>query len=218
MKTRPGFKVRVLLTGGLCVFLAVAVAFLRPPSNAFGDPPTAYYQTFCGYGEEPPNCEVGGAWYWLRSPEQEKRVVMALFNRYCIRCHGVDGRGVWDIPDVPNFANPRWQGSRSDGELARAILEGRGSVMPPWRGTLSLEEAWAIARYVRTFVPGTEMSRPDYSAPALPGPAIPQAPPVKLPPAPAPSPRAGRIDSFAPQMHGPSPQQPPGPLSVPPAT
>jgi hypothetical protein len=52
--------------------------------------------------------------------------------------------------------------------LARAILEGRGAVMPPWRGTLSLEEAWATARYLRTFVPGTEVSRPDYSAPEQP--------------------------------------------------
>ena len=53
----------------------------------------------------------------------------------------------------------------TDAQLARAILEGRGAVMPPWRGTLSLEEAWAMARYLRTFVPGTEISRPDYSAP-----------------------------------------------------
>ena len=188
-----------------------------PSSNAFGNPPSWYYQTFCGYGEEPPSCDIGGSWYWLRSPEQEKQVVMALFNRYCIRCHGVDGRGVWDIPGVPNLANPRWQASRSDGELARAILEGRGSVMPPWRGTVSLEEAWAIARYVRTFVPGTEMSRPDYGEPAMKSPGIPQAPPIKAPPAPAPSPRAGGIHSFAPQMLGPSPQQP-MPPSAPPAS
>jgi Cytochrome C oxidase, cbb3-type, subunit III len=208
MKTQSVPKARILLTSGFSVFLAVVVGFLRPSSNALCDPPIYCYQTYAGCGEEPPGLEVGGTWYWLRSPEQEKRVVMALFNRYCIRCHGVDGRGVWDIPDVPNFANPRWQASRADGELARAILEGRGSVMPPFRGTLSLEEAWAIARYVRTFVPGTEMSRPDYGAPPAqgpsippgatippsaipPSPSIPQAPPVRTQPAPAP--RAGAL-------------------------
>jgi mono/diheme cytochrome c family protein len=106
-----------------------------------------------------------GTWYWLRSPEQEKRVVMSLYTRYCIRCHGVDGRGIWDIPDVPDFTNARWQATRSDGQLARAILEGRGAVMPPWRGVLTLEEAWAMARYIRTLVPGTEMSKPDTSKP-----------------------------------------------------
>lgn len=107
--------------------------------------------------------EVGGTWYWLHSPEEEKRIMAGLFNRYCIRCHGVDGRGVWDIPGVPNFTNAHWQSSRSDAQLARIILEGRGAVMPPFRGTLSLEEAWAMGRYLRSFLPGTEAARPDSS-------------------------------------------------------
>lgn len=119
----------------------------------------------CDKGGRPgPGCEDGvdgGEWYWLRSPDQEQRVVASLYNRYCIRCHGVDGRGVWDIPGVPNFANPRWQEMRSDAQRARIILEGRGAVMPPFRGALTLDEAWAIGRYLHTFVPGTEVSRPD---------------------------------------------------------
>jgi hypothetical protein len=107
--------------------------------------------------------ELGGTWYWMRSPEQEKIAVIGLYNRYCIRCHGVDGRGIWDIPNVPDFTNARWQASRSDGQLTRAILEGRGACMPPFRGTLTLEEGWAIARYLRSFIPGTEVSPPDVS-------------------------------------------------------
>lgn len=106
---------------------------------------------------------LGGSWYWMRAPEEEKAAASALFNRYCIRCHGVDGRGVWDIPGIPNFTNIRFHASRSEDQLARAIMQGRGAVMPPFRGALSLEEAWALARYVRTFVPGTEVSRPDES-------------------------------------------------------
>jgi mono/diheme cytochrome c family protein len=109
--------------------------------------------------------DVGGSWYWMRSPEQERVVVAGLFNRYCIRCHGVDGRGVWDIPGVPDFTNVRWQASRSDDQIARIIVEGRGAVMPTFRGALTLEEAWAMARYLRTFLPGTEISRPDFSQP-----------------------------------------------------
>jgi len=119
----------------------------------------------CDTAAGPEVDEQAGTWYWLRSPDEEHRAIMGLFNRYCIRCHGVDGRGVWDIPDVPNFTNPRWQASRADGQLARIIREGRGAVMPPFRGTLSLEEAWAMARYLRTFVPGTEASRPDLGQP-----------------------------------------------------
>jgi hypothetical protein len=105
--------------------------------------------------------QPGGTWYWMHSPEDEKRVIIGLYNRFCIRCHGVDGRGVWDIPDVPDFTSASWQSCRSDGQLTRAILEGRGACMPPFRGTLTLEEACAMSRYLRTFVPGTEVSKPD---------------------------------------------------------
>jgi hypothetical protein len=115
----------------------------------------------CGVGDIELSGEAGGTWYWLHSPEDEKRVIISLYNRYCIRCHGVDGRGVWDIPDVPDFTSASWQSCRSDGQLTRAILEGRGACMPPFRGTLTLEEACAMARYLRTFLPGTEESRPE---------------------------------------------------------
>ena len=108
---------------------------------------------------------MGGSWYWMRSPDEEKRVVSGLYNRYCIRCHGVDGRGVWDIPDVPDFTNSRWQASRTDAQLSRSIIEGRGACMPPFRGAVTLEESWAMARYLRTFVPGTEVSPPDLKQP-----------------------------------------------------
>jgi mono/diheme cytochrome c family protein len=97
----------------------------------------------------------------MRSPDQEQSVTMARFNQYCIRCHGIDGRGVWDIPNVPDFTDPRWQMSRSDAQIVNIVMEGRGAVMPMFRGTLSLDEAWAMAHYLRTFVPGTEATRPD---------------------------------------------------------
>lgn len=99
-----------------------------------------------------------GEWHWMRSPEQERRVVVALYNRYCVRCHGVDGKGVWDIPDVPDFTNPRWQACRTDAQIVRLTIEGRGACMPAFRGTLSLEETWALARHLRTFS-GTPESR-----------------------------------------------------------
>jgi hypothetical protein len=144
----------------------------------------------CGCGNQGGVADdTGGTWYWLRSPEEEKRVVMGLYSRYCIRCHGVDGRGVWDIPDVPDFTNARWQGCRSDGQFVRGILEGRGACMPPFRGTLALDEAWAMARYLRTFIPGTEVSRPDVAEPtkpAVPGQG-PSRPPQPVPPAVIPS-------------------------------
>ena len=112
----------------------------------------------------PPLDEVGGRWYWLHSPDEEKRVVMGLYNRYCIRCHGVDGRGVWDMPRIPDFTSVHWQECRSDAQIACIILEGRHGCMPPFRDVVTVEQAWGLARYLRTFVPGTEMPRPDLGA------------------------------------------------------
>ena len=52
--------------------------------------------------------------------------------------------------------------------------------MPMFRGTLTLEEACAMARYLHSFLPGNEVSReglgpaeatPAASSPALPAPA-----------------------------------------------
>jgi mono/diheme cytochrome c family protein len=132
----------------------------------------------CGHpGCKPGHCVApagwAGQWYWMRSPDQEQRVIMSHYNRFCIRCHGVDGRGVWDIPDVPDFTDPRWQASRSDAQIVNILMEGRGAVMPTFRGTLTFEEAWAMAHYLRSFVPGTEVARPDVGRAATPGPGTP---------------------------------------------
>ncbi len=172
MRANNRFGRKVLATGGLCTLVLAGLALSTTATPGLKASPLFPWR--CRHARCTPTCdsgdgvaidEVGGTWYWLRSADEEKRVVISLYNRYCIRCHGVDGRGVWDMPDIPNFTNPRWQELRSDGQLARIILEGRGAVMPPFRGTLTLEEAWAMARYLRTFVPGSEVSRPDFSLP-----------------------------------------------------
>jgi hypothetical protein len=118
------------------------------------------------YTESEGASEIGGSGHWVRIPDEEKRHVIGLYNRWCIRCHGVDGRGVWDIPGMPNFTNPGWQAPRTDDQLARSIIEGKGAVMPPFRSAITLDESWALVRYLRTFVPGTEVSRPDFGKPA----------------------------------------------------
>jgi mono/diheme cytochrome c family protein len=125
---------------------------------------------------------------------------MSLYNRYCVRCHGVDGRGVWDIPDVPDFTNLTWQATRPDAYRTRIILAGRGAVMPAFRGTLTLEESCAMARYLHTFVPGSEVSRPDLGAtgagsmPAGSPTAV--RPAARLPVAPAPASPPGSPSPF----------------------
>ena len=163
LRGRMGFLAGVV---GLSMIVSTAVLCTGRQANAGwpwkwrrGNPP-------CGHsGCHRDRCLAAegwaGNWYWMRSPDEEQRVVMARYNRYCIRCHGIDGRGVWDIPDVPDFTDPRWQQSRPDAQIVNIVVEGRGAVMPSFRGTLSLEEAWAMARYLRTFVAEGEASRGD---------------------------------------------------------
>jgi mono/diheme cytochrome c family protein len=177
VKTTARFRRWAAATGAVSLLSAAALVGVMagPPDVRAGSFFRRGSHAGCGPGgcvvEAPPTDDVGGTWYWLHSPDEEKRVVMGLFNRYCIRCHAVDGRGIWDIPGVPDFTNARWQTSRTDGQLARIILEGRGAVMPPFRGALSLEEAWGMARYLRTFDPAIQVSRPDLGpSGARPGP------------------------------------------------
>lgn len=156
--------------GGLvATFLTILFFAATGSPSKGGDHPwgSIFHKHFC-HEEVPPGQIAtlnGGHWHWMRSPEQEKTVVMNLYNRYCIRCHGVDGRGVWDIPGIPDFTDVRWQNYRTDAEIVRIIIEGRGAVMPQFRGALALDEAWGIAHYLRSFVPGTEMSRPEVRNP-----------------------------------------------------
>jgi mono/diheme cytochrome c family protein len=158
----------VLAGCGLCSLIVGAVVFLAAGQNE-AKAGAGLFHRGCRNGEVCDDCQnpgdIGGTWYWMRSPEEEKRIIAGYYNRYCVRCHGVDGRGVWDMPCIPDFASARWQATRSDAQLARIIIEGRGAVMPPFRGTLTLEEACAMARYLRTFVPGTEMPKPDLKQP-----------------------------------------------------
>jgi mono/diheme cytochrome c family protein len=152
--------------GALALLSASALVGIMAPAQDAQAGPFSHWRRHgnkgsCCDAEGPPTDDIGGAWYWLRSPDDEKRVATGLYTRYCIRCHLADGRGAWDIPGVPDFTNVRWQASRSDEQIARIIMEGRGAIMPPFRGAVSLEEAWALARHLRTFPPGSEGSRPD---------------------------------------------------------
>jgi hypothetical protein len=191
----------ILMTATAVVAVAVAAALdTRTASAGF---PWGSWRTHGHNHRAPcatcPPAAVGeGEWYWMRSPEQEQQVVMGLYARYCIRCHGVDGRGVWDIPGVPDFTNHRWQASRPDPSLVRSVIEGRGAVMPPFRGTLTLEEAWAMARYLRTFIPGSEVPRPDFGRANDPGGS---------------GPAQGKAAGVAGEPAQPSPAPPPPPTS-----
>src|SRR5260370_11783442 len=136
MKAKNRLQRRIFATSGLCTLLLASVALITAATRDSRASGLFSWLSRNNCGPcAPGNCasddEIAGTWHWQRSPDEEKRVVFSLYNRYCVRCHGIDGRGVWDMPDVPNFTNARWQDSRPDGRLARILLQPPRPVLPP---------------------------------------------------------------------------------------
>jgi mono/diheme cytochrome c family protein len=79
-----------------------------------------------------------------------------LFQRYCMRCHGVDGRGTEmreSLVSLPDFTGRAWQAGRNDSQLLVSVLGGRGTGMPPFRSKLGRDQVRAVVAYVRAFAP-----------------------------------------------------------------
>jgi mono/diheme cytochrome c family protein/uncharacterized membrane protein len=93
--------------------------------------------------------------------DETARSTGALYREHCQRCHGADGRGGRDQPDLgsrPDFASSDWQKRRDDDQLLRSILDGKGKEMPPWREKISEEQARGLVAYVRAFAPAGKTS------------------------------------------------------------
>jgi hypothetical protein len=57
------------------------------------------------------------------------------------------------MPVIPDFTTRAWQSSRESAQLSVSILEGKGTLMPPWHGKVSPEQARDLVAYVRNFGP-----------------------------------------------------------------
>jgi cytochrome c oxidase cbb3-type subunit 3 len=99
-----------------------------------------------------------------RSPElpalpprnQHHRDGSQLFQRFCLMCHGPDGKGGnirAHLPTLPDFTRPAWQAGRSDHQLLVSVLDGKGAKMPSFAGRLSREQARDVVAFIRTFAP-----------------------------------------------------------------
>ena len=77
----------------------------------------------------------------------------ALFAARCAKCHGQDGRGTPKYLEngQRDFADAKWQKSRTDAQLTKAIAEGKGDFMPPWKEKLLVEEIKALVSQIRAF-------------------------------------------------------------------
>jgi mono/diheme cytochrome c family protein len=88
--------------------------------------------------------------------DQNTREGRRLFQRFCARCHGSDGRGTAQresLPRLPDFTRGAWQAGRSDAQLVVSVLDGKRTEMPSFRDRVAREGARALVAYIRTFAP-----------------------------------------------------------------
>lgn len=81
----------------------------------------------------------------------------ALFARYCVSCHGVDGDGRGPIADAvegpppADFTDPGFMNDETPAEFYQAITIGvPATAMPSWDGLLTAQERWDIVAYLWT--------------------------------------------------------------------
>jgi mono/diheme cytochrome c family protein/uncharacterized membrane protein len=90
--------------------------------------------------------------------------VRALYEKHCVKCHGVDGKGVAGralFAETPDFTLSSWQRGRSDAQLLTSILEGKGTGMQAARGKISQSQARDLVGHVRSFAPTAKKAQQD---------------------------------------------------------
>ncbi len=79
-----------------------------------------------------------------------------LFDSTCATCHGRDGRGgvpaAEGLPAPRNFRDAAFHASRTDAELKRVIVSGKGP-MPPFGALFDDEQLTLLVAYIRGFNP-----------------------------------------------------------------
>ncbi len=102
---------------------------------------------------------------------EKLRAASELFKINCMVCHGPDGRGSTvrvAMPPIPDFTARDWQSTHNSALLSVSILEGKGTLMPPWRGKITPDQARDLVAYVRTFGPAdliaSEKSSSDFGS------------------------------------------------------
>jgi len=122
--------------------------------------------------------------------------VIQVYRALCLQCHDSDGTGqvVRDaLPKVPDFTEPKWQAGRSDTQLSRSILEGKGKSMPRMKDKLGSVDVQQLVAFVRGFRGGGQVVDDEPEEPSAPGPlAVAVQPAGSVPRATAPAPPSSK--------------------------
>ena len=78
----------------------------------------------------------------------------ARYEQYCVVCHGPRGLGDGPMAKATNPPATRLTTTeirnKTDQDLLAVIADGKGGIMPAWRGILTEQELQDVVAYVRT--------------------------------------------------------------------
>ena len=78
----------------------------------------------------------------------------ARYEQYCVVCHGPRGLGDGPMakatsPPATRLTTPEVR-NKTDQDLVAVIADGKGGIMPAWRGILTDQELRDVVAYVRS--------------------------------------------------------------------
>jgi len=84
------------------------------------------------------------------------RPAKQLYRRYCVSCHGTDGRAQTSrgkFSHARNFTDAQWQDEVTDERIFNSIMNGRSvrGNMPAFTNKVNSEEAESLVKFVRGF-------------------------------------------------------------------
>ena len=83
-----------------------------------------------------------------------------LYATFCFTCHDTNGKGnpsMKDAMQIPDFTNLAWQGDRTDSDISKSILQGKGKFMLPMKDKLGTVDVNQMVALVRGFKDGKQI-------------------------------------------------------------
>ncbi len=79
-----------------------------------------------------------------------------LYDQFCPQCHGDDGKAQFQVvAAATDLTDPEvYKSGTTEGEIFRAIRDGAGASMPPYKGQIKTEtEIWQLVYYIKSLWP-----------------------------------------------------------------